>query len=111
MLTFSEIAIARGCYDFDWIKSNLELVSSDPMHPISQFLDRIQVIIPILRFLQDSPTYKNLLRSHIPEVYAASIPDARLGVTNMEIIHANQLFDDWESYPKCLTFEYAEVAK
>jgi hypothetical protein len=29
----------------------------------------------------------------------------------MVLIHANQLFTDWGSYPKCLTFEYAEDAK
>ena len=26
----------------------------------------------------------------------------------MVLIYANQLFTDWGSYPKCLTFEYAE---
>ena len=29
----------------------------------------------------------------------------------MVLIHANQLFTDYECYPKCLTFEYAEDAK
>jgi hypothetical protein len=29
----------------------------------------------------------------------------------MVLIHANQLFTDWGSYPKCLIFEYAEDAK
>jgi hypothetical protein len=90
---------------------------TDPMHQFPQFLDRIQVskitpemIISLLSFTQDPPTYDNL-RSYIPAVYA-SIPYARLlKVTNMVLIHANQLFSDWQSYPKCLTFEYAEDAK
>ena len=111
---FSDIAIGR---EYDWIESNVDLATPDPMHQFSQILDRIQVskitpgmIIPILSFTQDPPTYDNI-RSHIPAVYA-SIPDTRLGVTNMALIYANQLFTDWDSYPKCLTFEfYAEDAK
>ena len=112
---FSEIAIGRG---YDWIASNVDLLGNTRSHaPILTVLDRIQVskitpgmIIPILSFTQDPPTYDNL-RSYIPPAVYASIPDARLGVTNMVLIHANQLFTDWGSYPKCLTFEYAEDAK
>ena len=110
---FSDLAIGRG---YDWIESNLDLATPDPLHQFSQFLNRIQVskitagmIVPILSFIQDPPTYDNL-RPHIPAIYAA-IPDARVGVTNMVLIHANQLFSDYKCYPKCLTFEYAENAK
>ena len=103
---FSDLAIGRG---YDCIESNLELATPYPLHQFSQFLDRIQVskitagmIVLILSFThQDPPTYDNL-RPHIPAVYAA-IPDARVGVTNMVLIHANQLFTDYECYPKCLT--------
>ena len=28
----------------------------------------------------------------------------------MVLIYTNQLFNDYECYPKCLTFEYAEDA-
>jgi hypothetical protein len=56
---FSEIAIGRG---YDWIESNVDLATPDPMHQFSQFLDRIQVskitpgmIIPVLSFTQDPP--------------------------------------------------------
>ena len=108
---FSDIAIGR---EYDWIESNVDLATPDPMHQFSQILDRIQVskitpgmIIPILSFTQDPPTYDNI-RSHIPAVYA-SIPDTRLGVTNMVLIYANQLFTDRDRYPKCLTFEYYAV--
>ena len=38
------------------------------------------------------------LRPHIPAIYAA-IPDARVGVTNMVLIHENQLFTEMPCKP------------
>ena len=53
---FSDLAIGRG---YDWIESNLDLATPDPLHQFSQSLDRIQVskiiagmIVPII----DQPT-------------------------------------------------------
>jgi hypothetical protein len=106
---FSYCAIASG---YDFIDQNLELVVPDSTNPFSQFLDRIRVskitpgmLIPLLSFDDEPPGYSNL-RSQKPAVYA-SIPDGKMGTTNMVLIHANQYYDYWELMPKCLTFDYA----
>jgi hypothetical protein len=36
---FSDLVIGRG---YDWIESNLDVATPDPLHQFSQFLDRIQ---------------------------------------------------------------------